>query len=166
MAQIHLGGTPVNTSGALPAPGDAAPRFELAGADLSPIRSEDLAGERIVLNVFPSVDTPTCAASVRRFNEELAALDNTRVLCVSADLPFAAKRFCAAEGLERVSTGSTFRGSSFPDDYGVRLLDGALEGLLARAVIVVDVDGTVLHSELVPEIADEPDYAAALQSLG
>lgn len=165
MAQTHLGGTPVQTSGELPAEGSAAPAFELVGPDLSTIDSASRQG-RVVLNIFPSIDTPTCATSVRRFNELASQLPDTEVICVSADLPFAASRFCAAEGLSNVSTGSTFRGSSFAADYGVGMVDGALSGLLARAVIVLDTDGTVLHSQLVPEIADEPDYDAAIASLG
>lgn len=166
MAEISLGGTPVTTSGELPAPGTAAPGFELTGADLSPVDSASLRGERAVLNIFPSVDTPTCAASVRRFNEAAGELADTRVLCVSADLPFAAARFCGAEGLDRVTTASTFRSPSFGPDFGVDLVDGPFAGLLARAVVVLDADGTVLHSQLVPEIADEPDYDAALAALG
>lgn len=165
MAQTALGGNAVNTSGDLPAPGSSAPAFALVASDLSTVSSEDLAGQRVVLNIFPSVDTPTCATSVRTFNERAAALDNTTVVCVSADLPFAAKRFCGAEGIENVTTGSTFRGS-FLDDYGVRLVDGPLEGVAARAVVVLDGDGTVLHTELVPEIANEPDYDAAIAALG
>lgn len=164
MAQTAFRGTPVNTSGELPAPGSAAPAFDLVGADLSPVTSEDLAGQRVILNIFPSIDTPTCATSVRTFNERAAALDNTSVVCVSADLPFAAGRFCGAEGIDKVSTGSTFR-SSFLDDYGVRMTDGPLAGVAARAVVVLDADGTVLHNELVPEIADEPDYDAAIAAL-
>jgi thiol peroxidase len=165
MAQTHLGGTPVQTTGDLPAVGAPAPAFELVGADLSVIDSDSRPG-RVVLNIFPSIDTPTCATSVRRFNELAAQLPDTEVICVSADLPFAASRFCGAEGLDNVSTGSTFRGSSFAQDFGVGMVDGALSGLLARAVVVLDVDGTVLHSQLVPEIADEPDYDAAIASLG
>lgn len=165
MAQTALGGNAVNTSGDLPAPGSSAPSFALVASDLSTVSSDDLAGQRIVLNIFPSVDTPTCATSVRTFNERAASLDNTTVVCVSADLPFAAKRFCGAEGIENVTTGSTFRGS-FLDDYGVRLVDGPLEGVAARAVVVLDGDGTVLHTELVPEIANEPDYDAAIAALG
>lgn len=165
MAQTALGGNAVHTSGDLPAPGSSAPDFALVAGDLSTVSSADLAGQRVVLNIFPSVDTPTCATSVRTFNERAASLDNTTVVCVSADLPFAAKRFCGAEGIENVVTGSTFRGS-FLDDYGVRLVDGVLAGVAARAVVVVDVDGTVLHTELVPEIAQEPDYDAAIAALG
>jgi len=165
MAQITLGGNPVHTSGELPAPGERAPTFELVKRDFSVLSSEDLAGSRVVLNIFPSVDTAVCATSVRTFNERAAGLEDTTVVCVSADLPPAAGRFCAAEGIESVVTGSTFR-SSFPDDYGVRMTDGKLEGLTARAVVVLDRDGTVLHRELVPEIAQEPDYDAAIAALG
>ncbi len=165
MAEISLGGTAVHTSGELPAVGSTAPSYELVGADLSTIDSSGRSG-RTVLNIFPSVDTPTCATSVRRFNELVGQLEDTEVICVSADLPFAASRFCGAEGLEHVATGSTFRGSSFASDYGVELVDGPLAGLLARAVVVLATDGTVLHSQLVPEIADEPDYDAAMAVLG
>ena len=166
MARITLGGTPIDTSGDLPEVGASAPSFELTGADLSPISSGDLAGERVVLNIFPSIDTAVCATSVRKFNEAAGNLDNTTVLCVSADLPFAAARFCGAEGLDRVKTASTFRSDSFGKDYGVTITDGAFAGLLARSVVVVDTDGTVLHSQLVGEIADEPDYDAAIAALG
>jgi thiol peroxidase len=158
MAETNLGGNPVHTSGDLPAVGSSAPAFELVGADLSTITGgagSSASGTRTVLNIFPSIDTPTCATSVRRFNELAAQLEDTEVICVSADL----------QGIDGVRTGSTFRGSSFPEDYGVQLVDGALAGLLARAVVVLDADGTVLHSQLVPEIADEPDYDAALAAL-
>lgn len=165
MAQTALRGNPVNTSGELPDPGSTAPDFELVGRDLGTISSADLAGKRVILNIFPSIDTPTCATSVRTFNERAASLDNTEVVCVSADLPFAAGRFCGAEGIENVSTGSTFRGS-FLDDYGVKMTDGPLAGVAARSVVVLDTDGTVLHTELVPEISSEPDYDAAIGSLG
>jgi thiol peroxidase len=165
MAEISLGGTAVHTSGELPAVGSTAPSYELVGADLSTIDSSGRSG-RTVLNIFPSVDTPTCATSVRRFNELVGQLEDTEVICVSADLPFATSRFCGAEGLEHVATGSTFRGSSFASDYGVELVDGPFAGLLARAVVVLDADGTVLHSELVAEIANEPDYDAAIAVLG
>lgn len=169
MAETKLGGNPVRTSGDLPAVGSSAPAFELVGADLSTITGgadgNGGSGTRTVLNIFPSIDTPTCATSVRRFNELAAQVEDTEVICVSADLPFAASRFCGAEGIEGVRTGSTFRDSTFAQDYGVQLVDGALAGLLARAVVVLDADGTVLHSQLVPEIADEPDYDAALSAL-
>ena len=166
MAVTTLGGNPFNTSGDLPPVGDQAPVFSLTGGDLGAVSSESLAGQRVVLNIFPSVDTPTCATSVREFNERAAALENTTVVCVSADLPFAAGRFCAAEGIENVTTGSTFRNPEFCDGYGIGLVDGPLAGLCARAVVVIDTDGTVLHTELVSEIANEPDYDAALDALG
>ncbi len=164
MAQTALGGNPVNTAGDLPAVGSPTPDFTLTKADLSDITSVDLAGQRVVLNIFPSIDTPTCAESVRQFNKLATELDNTMVLNVSADLPFAQGRFCGAEGLTNVSNASTFRGGF--GSYGVELTDGKLAGLLARAVVVLDVDGTVLHSQLVPEIAQEPNYDAAIASLG
>ncbi|MEM9039644.1 MAG: thiol peroxidase [Actinomycetota bacterium] len=161
MAEVTLGGNPVHTSGELPTVGAPAPEFTVVGSDLGEISSADLAGKNVVLNIFPSVDTPTCATSVRTFNEKAAELDDTVVLCVSADLPFAQGRFCGAEGIENVKTGSSFR-SSFGSDYGVTLTDGPLAGVLARAVVVVGPDGAVKHTELVGEIANEPDYDAAL----
>ena len=164
MAQTSLRGTTVNLVGDLPAVGSPAPSFTLTKADLSDITTADLAGQRVVLNIFPSIDTPTCAASVRQFNERASSLDNTTVMNVSADLPFAQTRFCAAEGLGNVTNASTFRGGF--GAYGVSMTDGRLAGLLARAVVVLDADGTVLHSQLVPEIAQEPDYDAAIAALG
>ena len=164
MAQITLGGNPINTVGNLPAVG-SSPSFSVTGADLGTISNADLAGQQIVLNIFPSVDTGVCATSVRKFNEAASGLDNTVVLCVSADLPFAQARFCGAEGLENVKTGSTFR-SSFGADFGITLADGKLSGLLGRAVVVLDAAGKVVHAVLVPEIAQEPDYDAALGALG
>jgi len=166
MAQFTFRGNTLNTGGDLPPPGSPAPAFSLVAGDLSEVSSESLAGQRVVLNVFPSIDTPTCAASVRAFNERAADLDNTTVVCVSADLPFAAGRFCAAEGIENVTTGSTFRNPEFLTDYGVDMIDGPLVGLCARAVVVIDAQGSVAHSQLVAEIADEPDYEAALAALG
>ena len=164
MAQVTLGGNPVNTSGELPSVGSAAPSFSLTGADLGDVTSDSLAGKNVVLNIFPSIDTPTCATSVRTFNQRAAELDDTVVLCVSADLPFAHGRFCGAEGIENVQTASTFR-SDFGADYGVTLTDGRLAGVLARAVVVVGPDGTVKYTELVPEIANEPDYDSALGAI-
>lgn len=164
MSTIHFHGEPANTVGELPAVGSAAPAFALTAADLSDLTSESLAGKRVVLNIFPSIDTGVCAASVREFNKRAASLDNTAVVCVSADLPFAAGRFCAAEGIDDVLVGSSFR-SSFGKDYGVTLLDTPLAGLLARAVVVLDAEGTVLHRELVADIADEPNYDAAVAVL-
>lgn len=165
MATTALGGNPVHTAGDLPEVGSSAPEYTLTAADLGSISSVDLLGQNVVLNIFPSVDTAVCAMSVRKFNEAAGSLANTTVLCVSADLPFAASRFCGAEGLEAVRTASTFKSPAFGEDYGVTMTDGKLEGLLARAVVVVSSDGTVLHSELVPEIATEPDYDAALGAL-
>jgi len=166
MAEITFLGDPLNTSGDVPSVGQPAPAFTLTGSDLGAVTSEGLSGRRVVLNIFPSIDTPVCAKSVRAFNERAAGLEDTTVVCVSADLPFAAGRFCEAEGIENVTTGSTFRNSEFLDDYGVGLTDGPVAGLCARAVVVIGTDGEVLHSELVSEIADEPDYDAALAALG
>lgn len=157
-------GTEIQVDGGLPAVGQPAPAFTLTGADLSDITLDQFSGSTLILNIFPSIDTPTCAKSTRRFNEELAALENVHVVCVSADLPFAQARFCGAEGLERVKTGSTFR-SSFSEDYGVSILSGKLAGLTTRAVVVIDAQGRVSHTELVPEIGQEPDYAAALAAI-
>jgi thiol peroxidase len=166
MAQTALGGSPVNTSGDLPAVGAPAPAFTLTKSDLSSVSSADLAGQNVVLNIFPSIDTPTCATSVRTFNQRAASLENTTVLCVSADLPFAQGRFCGAEGIENVTTASTFKNPEFLTDFGVGLVDGKLQGLCARAVLVLNPSGDVVHGELVPEIASEPDYDAAIAALG
>ena len=163
MAMTAFGGTPVSTTGDLPAVGSRAPDFTLTGSDLSDVTRPE--GRRVVLNIFPSVDTGVCAASVRRFNELAAGMDDTTVICVSADLPFALARFCGAEGIENVTAASTFR-SSFGDDFGVRMVDGGFRGLLARSVVVLDESGTVVHTEVVPEIAREPDYEAAIAALG
>ncbi len=165
MAETALRGNPIQTSGDLPAVGSDAPEVAFVGADLSPVASSDWSGRNVVLNIFPSVDTPTCATSVRTFNERAASLDNTTVVCVSADLPFAAGRFCGAEGLENVVTGSSFRSPESLDALGVRMVDGPLAGLAARAVVVIGDDGKVRYTELVPEIANEPDYDAALAAL-
>ncbi|MFJ3311797.1 thiol peroxidase [Micrococcus endophyticus] len=161
MATTHMKSTPVQTVGDLPEVGAPAPDFTLTSADLSPVTLQELRGRRVILNVFPSLDTGVCAASVREFNSRATDLEDTTVLAVSADLPFAAARFCSAEGIENVRSGSVFR-SSFGDDYGVTMVDGPLEGLLARAVVVVDAEGVVRHAQLVPEITEEPDYEAAL----
>jgi thioredoxin-dependent peroxiredoxin len=165
MAQTALGGNPVHTVGDLPSVGSSAPEFSLTKGDLGELTKADLAGKRVVLNIFPSVDTPTCASSVRKFNELANSLDNTAIVCVSADLPFAQGRFCGAEGLSNVMTASTFR-SGFGSDYGVTLADSVLSGLLARAIVVLDESGTVVHTELVNEIAIEPNYDAAIAALG
>jgi thiol peroxidase len=162
MATTAFKGSPVTTSGELPAKGDSAPSVDLVGADLSPVSLPE--GKRVVLNIFPSVDTGVCATSVRKFNELAAGLDNTAVLCVSKDLPFALGRFCGAEGIENVTAASAFR-SGFGEDYGVTMEDGPLAGLLARSVVVLDENGEVVHAELVPEITTEPDYEAAVASL-
>lgn len=152
----------VNTSGQLPAVGSVAPEFALVKNDLSEVSLKDLKGKTVILNIFPSLDTGTCAASVRRFNKEAAALPNTVILAVSADLPFAAGRFCSAEGIDNVVPASVFRNASFAKDYGVLMLDGPLKGLLARSVVVIDASGKVVYTELVPEITNEPSYQPAL----
>ncbi len=166
MAEITFHGNPLNTSGGLPAAGQPAPDFTLTGGDLGAVTSEGLRGGRVVLNIFPSIDTPVCAQSVRTFNERAAGLEDTTVVCVSADLPFAGGRFCGAEGIENVTIGSTFRNPEFLDDYGIGISDGPVAGLCARAVVVIGADGNVLHSELVSEIVNEPDYDAAIAALG
>ncbi|NTW86231.1 MAG: thiol peroxidase [Holophagaceae bacterium] len=162
MATVTLKGNPFHTVGELPKVGSHAPALTLVRTDLAEVSGQDLAGQRVVLNIFPSLDTPTCAASVRKFNARANEKPNTTILCVSADLPFAQKRFCGAEGLDNVVTVSSFRSPEFGQAYGVTLVDGPLKGLLARAVVVVDETGKVIHTELVPEIAQEPDYNAAL----
>ena len=165
MGTVTLRGNTVNTSGSLPAIGAKAPEFNLVKQDLSVVKLADLAGKKVVLNIFPSIDTPTCATSVRKFNEKAAGKANTVVVCISKDLPFAAKRFCGAEGIENVVTGSAFRDTTFEEAYGIKLLDSALAGLIARSVVVVDESGKVVYTELVPEIANEPDYDAALAKI-
>lgn len=165
MAQITLKGNPLHTSGELPKVGTPAPAFSLVKTDLGEAKLQDFGGRRLVLNIFPSLDTPTCAASVRKFNAAAGSLPDTTVLCVSADLPFAAKRFCTTEGLENVVPASCFRSPEFGAAYGLTMVDGPLKGLLARAVVVVDASGQVRHTELVPEIAQEPDYDRALAAL-
>lgn len=165
MATVTLQGNPVSVQGELPAVGSKAPDFKLTGADLSDVKLEDFAGKKLILNIYPSVDTGTCAASTRKFNESMNERDDVVVLCVSQDLPFAFARFCGAEGLDNIQTASTFRSSAFLDDYGVKLAEGPLAGLCARAVVAVDAEGKVVHNELVGEIADEPNYDAALSAL-
>lgn len=164
MAQVTLQGNPVEVGGQFLQKGQTAPAFQLTAGDLSEKSAADFAGKRKILNIFPSVDTGVCAQSVRTFNEKAAALDNAVVLCISADLPFAQARFCGAEGIDNVVMLSTFR-SGFARDYGVAIENGALKGLTARSVVVLDENNNVLHSELVSEIAHEPDYAAALAVL-
>jgi thiol peroxidase len=165
MAQIMLKGSPIHTVGFLPKVGEAAQDFSLTKSDLSPVTLSEFKGQKLVLNIFPSIDTSVCAASVRRFNEEASKLKNTVVLCISKDLPFAHGRFCAAEGLKNVITASDFRDSKFSDAYGVRIIDGPLAGLLSRAVVILDERGRVTYTEQVPEIGQEPDYAQALAAL-
>jgi thioredoxin-dependent peroxiredoxin len=164
MAQITLRGNPINTVGELPAVGSQAPDFSLTGTDLGAVSSEQFGGKPLLLNIFPSLDTPVCATSVRTFDER-AAGRGVAVLCVSKDLPFAQKRFCGAEGIENVTTASAFR-DSFGEDYGVTIADGPMAGLLARSVVVIGADGKVAYAELVPEIAQEPNYDSALAALG
>ena len=165
MAQVTLKGNPIKTSGELPKVGTKAPDFKLTATDLSTKSLSDFLGSKVVLNIFPSLDTPTCAASVRQFNKEASKLENTKVLCISHDLPFAHNRFCSTEGLNDVVSLSDYKNGSFGKDYGLNFVDGPLEALHARCVIVLDENGTVLYAEQVPEIANEPDYKAALEAL-
>ena len=165
MSSVTLKGNPVRVGGQLPQIGEQAPAFRLVGVDLSDRALADFAGKRKILNIFPSVDTGVCAASVRHFNQDAAGIANTAVLCISADLPFAQQRFCGAEGLDNVVTLSTFRNPGFLTDWGVAIADGRLAGLCARAVVVLDAHDRVIHSQLVGEIKEEPDYAAALAVL-
>ena len=164
MANITFKGNPASTVGQLPATGSPAPAFTLVGTDLSDVTLESLGGRQVVLNIFPSVDTGVCAQSVRTFNEKASGLENTTVVCASADLPFALARFCGAEGLDNVVPASSFR-SDFGQTYGVTLADTPLAGLLSRAVVVIDAGGKVVYTEQVPEIGQEPDYDAALAAL-
>ena len=165
MATVTLKGNPVHTAGELPAVGKPAPSLGLTTAELGTYKLADAKGSWMVLNIFPSVDTPTCAASVRHFNQDATRKPNTLVLCISMDLPFAQARFCGAEGLTNVRMLSGFRSPAFGRDYGVLITDSVLAGLLARAVVVVDPSGIVRHTQLVAEIANEPDYAAALAAI-
>lgn len=163
MANITLQGNPIKTVGNLPEPGSEAKDFNLVQSDLADISLSEFKGKNVVLNIFPSLDTATCATSVRKFNKDASSYTNTVVLCISADLPFAAGRFCTTEGLKDVYTASVFRDSSFGTDYGVLITDGPLKGLLSRAVVVVDPEGRVIYNQQVPEIVDEPDYESALK---
>lgn len=165
MASVLFAGKPVNISGDLPKIGSKAPNFKLVKNDLSTVTLSDFAGAKLVLNVFPSVDTAVCATSVRKFNADAGNLENTKVLCISRDLPFAQKRFCGAEGLEDVINLSDFNTGQFGKDYGLEIIEGAFTGLHSRAVIVVDENGIVKYTELVPNISDEPNYEAALAAL-
>ena len=158
MATVQFKGNDVQTNGQLPAVGSVAPDFVLVGSGLQDVKLSDYKGKKVVLNIFPSIDTGTCAASVRKFNQVAASKPNTVVICISKDLPFAQSRFCGAEGIENVITVSDFRASSFDNDYGVLLVDGPLKGLLARSVVVVDENGNVSYNELVSEIVNEPNY--------
>ena len=165
MSKVTLGGNPIEVSGRFPQPGDAAPAFSLTGADLADVGLAAFAGKRKVLNIVPSLDTPVCQASARKFNEAANGLANTVVLTISADLPFAMGRFCTTEGLDNVVTLSTMRGAEFKGNYGVDIKSGPLAGVTARAVVVLDENDTVKYAQLVPEIKTEPDYDAALAAL-
>jgi len=165
MASITLGGNPIQTSGELPKVGSKLADFKLVKNDLSIASLADFAGSKLVLNIFPSIDTGTCATSVRKFNQSASQLENTKVLCISRDLPFAQKRFCGAEGLENVVNLSDFQEGSFGKSNGLEIVDGVLSGLHSRSIIVVDENGTVAYTEQVPEIANEPNYEAALAVL-
>jgi thiol peroxidase len=165
MAKITLKGNPFKTVGELPAIGSAAPNFSVTKTDLSETTLADFKGKNLILNIFPSIDTGTCAASVRQFNKDATKLENTIVLAVSKDLPFAHKRFCEAEGIENVVTSSEFRNTAFSDNYKVTIADGPLAGLLSRCIVVVNPEGKVIYTEQVPEIVDEPNYEKALASL-
>lgn len=165
MAAITLGGNPINTSGNLPTVGSKAPDFSLVKNDLSIASLLDYSGSKLVLNIFPSVDTPTCATSVRKFNESASKLSNIKVLCISRDLPFAQKRFCGSEGMENVENLSDFKDGNFGKAYGLEIADSVLAGLHSRVVLVLDENGMVTYAEQVPEIADEPNYEAALAAL-
>jgi len=165
MAKIELGGESVTTYGSLPALGEKAPHFELIKSDLSIGTLDDYKGKRVILNIFPSIDTGVCATSVRNFNKRVSELKDTVILCISRDLPFAQQRFVSDEELNQVVNLSDFRDRNFGKDYGVEILDGPFEGLLSRAVVVLDEDAKVIHSQQVPKIEDEPDYLAALKTL-
>lgn len=160
-----LKGNPIHTVGSLPETGSQAPAFSLTKTDLSDVCLADLKGKRVILNIFPSIDTAVCAMSVRKFNEAASRLENTEVLCASLDLPFAHNRFCGAEGIEGVSSVSELRNRDFGNDYGLRIIDGPLAGLLSRAVVVIDENGKVIYTEQVPEIGQEPDYESAIAAL-
>jgi len=165
MANITLGGNPATTVGSLPKTGTKAPDFNLTNTDLADKSLNDYSGSRLVLNIFPSADTGVCAQSIRTFNEKASGLDNTKVLCISKDLPFAMNRFCASEGLDNVENLSDYKTGDFGKTYGVTIADTAFETLLSRAVVVIDTDGTILHTEQVSEIGEEPNYEAALNAL-
>jgi thiol peroxidase len=166
MAQTKLGDTVVNTNGNLPAVGTTAPEFTLTGNDLKDVKLSSFRGKFAILNIFPSIDTSTCAMSVRQFNKLAATLPNTVVLCIARDLPYAMKRFCGAEGIDKVMTLSDFRSDAFRKDYGVMMADGRMNGLFARAVVVVNPEGKITYEELVPVVGQEPNYDAALKAVG
>ncbi|MEZ9232834.1 thiol peroxidase [Vibrio amylolyticus] len=165
MSQVTFKGNPVKINGSIPQVGKQAPEFSLTTGDLSELTLSSLKGKKVVLNIFPSIDTPTCAQSVRTFNAKAAEKENAVVVCISADLPFAAGRFCEVEGIEGVQHASTFRSPAFSASYGVEIAEGPLASLTTRAVVVVNEEGQVTHSELVAEIAEEPNYDAALAAL-
>lgn len=165
MTKITFKGNPVNTAGDLPAIGIKAPSFTLTKTDLSEVSLSDFNGKRVVLNIFPSIDTEVCAASVRRFNAEASKLDNTVVLCISRDLPFAHSRFCGAEGLDQVISLSDYKNDLFDQAYGVKMIDGPLAGLHSRAVVIINKEGKVTHVEQVKDIVEEPNYEAAIKAL-
>lgn len=165
MSEITLQGNPIHTSGTLPVTGTEAAEFSLTGKDLSEVKLSDFKGKKAILNVFPSLDTGVCAASVRQFNQKVSDLDNTVVICISKDLPFAHGRFCTTEGIENVVTASEFKNYDFSKAYGLDIIDGPLAGLHSRCVIVVDAEGKVAYTEQVPEIAQEPDYEKAIEAI-
>lgn len=165
MTKVTLHGDPVSISGNIPTAGNKAPDFQMTKSDLSKTKLADYAGSKVILNIFPSIDTGVCAASVRHFNEDAAKLDNTKVLCISRDLPFAQKRFCGAEGIDNVEMLSDFSTGKFGKDYGLEMTDGPLADLHARAVVVLDENQQVIYSELVPEIGQEPNYEAAINAI-
>lgn len=165
MAKITLQGQPIHTIGDLPAKASLAPNFTLTKTDLTEISLTDFNGQTLILNIFPSLDTPTCAISVKKFNSEATKLKDTQILCVSMDLPFAQKRFCGAEDLDKIMPVSAFRHPEFGENYGVKIIEGKLAGLLARAIIIINKDGKIIYTEQVGEISEEPDYASALASL-
>ncbi len=165
MATITLGGNAIHTAGELPKVGTQAPDFRLTNQDLADVKLSDLKGKRVVLNIFPSIDTGVCASSTRKFNELASQIENTVIICVSKDLPFAFKRFCGAEGLTQVHGGSQYKDNSFSNAYGVDIIDGKLAGLMSRAVVIIDENGIVLYNQQVVEIGEEPNYEAAMDAL-
>ena len=165
MATVSLNGNPINTKGNLPSIGSKAPNFELTKDDLSDVTLDNYKGTRVIMNIFHSIDTGTCAASVRQFNQEASELENVKILCISKDLPFAMARFCGAENIENVETLSDFRDGNFGDNYNLTYIDGPIKGLLARSIIVLDENGVIVHTEQVHEVVEEPNYKAALEAL-